>query len=72
MVRSTSEMVVAEKCHRCKVKQQDKCEGQLIIKGARLVECPSFISDRSNTIVPCDVAPPFPVKKKKARGKKNV
>ena len=64
MVRPKQELVVAKKCHRCKLKQCGKCEGQLVMKGAELKDCNGFISDRSNTIIQANHKVPFPVKER--------
>lgn len=63
MARPVADLVVAEKCHRCKLKQTGKCLGQLLMKGAVLVACSEYIHYNSNKVISNKVIAQYPNKK---------
>lgn len=65
MGRSELDLVIPEKCSRCKLKDVNKCEGCRAIKGAILFVCPFFIDKRRSKIINDNIKAPYPVTKKK-------
>jgi len=63
MSRPELDLVIAEKCSHCKIKDINKCEGCRVIKGAILFVCPFFIDKRSGKIINDNVKAPFPIKR---------
>jgi len=69
-MKTELELIVANKCSKCKIKELDKCEGQFVIKGANLIMCPSFVDVRASMVIKENLYIPFPISIKKARKKK--
>ena len=69
MGRPKLELIVAKKCSHCKLKELEKCEGQMVIKESLLIHCDSFIDKRNNGIIGIDHHIPFPIIKKIIGGK---
>ena len=67
MVRTTKKLIICEKCSHCKLKELEKCEGQMAIKDSLLIHCNSFIDKRNNGIIGIDHHIPFPIIKKNNR-----
>lgn len=62
MGKKKDNLIILEKCLRCKFKKNNLCKGQQAVKGSILKYCPHFIDTRSSIIIDKNENIPYPIK----------